>query len=163
RAVSVAPLRLTEPPPAVATIVPPPQVPERPEGVATTTPPGRVSVKPMPVRVDAAFGFAIVKARLEVPLSATLTGVNVLLTVGGAGVTAALPVRVAVAPAPAPPSVDVTVLVVLGLVPAVVPVTLTEKVHEPPPARVAPLRATEPLPAVAAIVPPPQAPLRPFG
>ena len=43
---SVAPDKLTPPPPAVAEIVPPPHEPVRPLGVATTRPAGNVSVKP---------------------------------------------------------------------------------------------------------------------
>jgi hypothetical protein len=48
--------------------------------------------------------------------------------------------------------------VVFNLSPAVVPVTLTEKLHEPLAARVAPNRVTTPLPAVAVIIPPPHEP-----
>ncbi len=47
--------------------------------------------------------------------------------------------------------------------PADVPVTLTEKLHEAPSARVAPDRLTVPPPAVAVMVPPPHEPVRPFG
>jgi hypothetical protein len=47
------------------------------------------------------------------------------------------------------------------LVPAVVPVTLTEKLHEVPAARAAPDRVTVlPLPVM---LPPPQVPVRPLG
>jgi hypothetical protein len=69
---------------------------------------------------------------------------------------------------PFPPSVDVTLVVVFSLVLGVadVPVTLTEKVHEPPAAKVAvvgdPKLMVE-VPAVAVIVPPPQLPLKPLG
>ncbi len=52
---------------------------------------------------------------------------------------------------------------VLSFTPAVVPVTLTEKVQEPLLARVAPDRLIEPDPAVAVIVPPPHEPDSPFG
>src|SRR5437660_378242 len=66
-----------------------------------------------------------------------------------------------------PPSVDVTAFVVLLFVPAVVPVTLTENVHdEPAPGdavSVPPDKLIEPLPATAVIVPAPQEPARPFG
>jgi hypothetical protein len=64
---------------------------------------------------------------------------------------------------PVPPSVEVTLPVVLFLVPAVVPVTLTENVQEEEAAIVPPLRLKVPVPAVAAIVPLPQVPVRPFG
>ena len=64
---------------------------------------------------------------------------------------------------PAPASFELTVLVVLFFVPVVVPVTLTEKVQEELAANVAPDRLTEPDAAVAAMVPPPQEPVRPLG
>src|SRR5208282_2794542 len=60
-------------------------------------------------------------------------------------------------------SFDITALVVLLSVPSVVPVTLTEKLHDALAARVEPDRLTLPDPAVAVIVPPPQLPLRPLG
>ena len=53
--------------------------------------------------------------------------------------------------------------VLLFFVPFVVPVTFTENVHDAAPANVAPERLTDPLPATAEIVPPPQEPVRPFG
>jgi len=49
------------------------------------------------------------------------------------------------------------------LLPAVVPVTFTEKVHELLVAMVAPDRLMEPDPAVAVMVPPPQLPVSPLG
>jgi hypothetical protein len=71
--------------------------------------------------------------------------------------------RLAVAALPAPPSFELTALVVLFCVPAVVPVTFTEKVQEELAASVAPDRLTEPDPAVAVMAPPPQEPARPLG
>jgi hypothetical protein len=70
--------------------------------------------------------------------------------------------RVAVAGFPFP-TLDVTAPVVFILGPALVPLTLTEKTQEAPAASVAPESATELLPAVAVMVPPPQDPVRPFG
>jgi hypothetical protein len=64
---------------------------------------------------------------------------------------------------PVPPSVEVTAPVVLLLVPAVEPVTVTEKVQEAPAANVAPERLREPDAAVAVMVPPPQEPVSPLG
>ncbi len=61
-----------------------------------------------------------------------------------------------------PPSVEET-NVELFLVPCEVPLTVTENVQEAPAERVAPLRLTVPVPAVAVIVPLPQLPVRPFG
>lgn len=74
----------------------------------------------------------------------------------------------AVAGLPFPPSVDVTLAVVFSLVLGVadVPVTLTEKVQEPPSAKVAVVgvpRLMVEVPAVAVIVPVPQLPLKPLG
>ncbi len=60
-------------------------------------------------------------------------------------------------------SFEVIALVTLFFVPAVVPVTLTAKVHAPLPASVAPNRLTPFDPAVAVIVPPPQLPVSPLG
>ena len=51
-------------------------------------------------------------------------------------------VIVSVAVPPVPPSVDLTVLVVLTWAPALIPVTLTEKVHDPLEARVPPDKLT---------------------
>lgn len=48
-------------------------------------------------------------------------------------------------------------------IPAVVPVTLTEKLQDAPAARAAPESDTVPDPAVAVIAPPPQVPVRPLG
>src|SRR5438552_14868807 len=69
----------------------------------------------------------------------------------------------AVAVFPVPPFAEVTAPVVLTLLPAVVPVTLTVKVQEPLAATVAPARLMLPDPAVAVIVPPPQEPVSPLG
>ena len=49
------------------------------------------------------------------------------------------------------------------MTPAVVPVTLIAKLQDAFAASVAPVKLTDPDAAVAAIVPPPQAPVNPFG
>ncbi|HLW12026.1 MAG TPA: hypothetical protein VKU81_04955, partial [Casimicrobiaceae bacterium] len=72
-------------------------------------------------------------------------------------------VTLADAAPPEPPSTEVTAPVVLFFVPAVVPVTLTLKVHDAVPARVAPVKLTLPDPAIAVILPPPQLPVSAFG
>jgi len=59
--------------------------------------------------------------------------------------------------------VDVTAEVVLFSVPIVVPVTLTEKLHEALAESEAPDKATLAEPATAVTVPPPQFPERPLG
>ncbi|MDQ6758337.1 MAG: hypothetical protein M3Z32_00560, partial [Acidobacteriota bacterium] len=51
----------------------------------------------------------------------------------------------------------------LFFAPAVVPVTFTEKVHEPLAASVSPVSETVPDPGAAVIVPPPQVPVWPLG
>ena len=71
--------------------------------------------------------------------------------------------RLAEAVPPVPFSVELTEPVVLFFVPAVVPVTLTEKVQEALAASVAPDRLTDPDAAVAVMAPPPQEPVRPLG
>src|SRR5512141_2774901 len=69
---------------------------------------------------------------------------------------------VAVAVLPTPSAVELTVTL-LTCVPTLTAVTLTENVHDAPPARVPPVRPTVLDPAVAVIVPPPQLPARPLG
>src|ERR1700728_1289721 len=71
--------------------------------------------------------------------------------------------RLGEADSPFPPSFEVTLPVTLFCMPEVVPVTFTAKVHEAPAARVAPERLTLFEPADAAIVPPPQFPVKPLG
>src|SRR5208337_557361 len=69
----------------------------------------------------------------------------------------------AVAFPPLPPSVELTAVVVLFCIPAATAETLTVKLHVAPAASVAPDRLTLADPATAAIVPPPQVPVRPLG
>jgi hypothetical protein len=69
----------------------------------------------------------------------------------------------AVAVPPAPPSVEVTLPVTLVNVAAAALVTLTLKLQEAPAVKVAPDRLTDPDPAAAVMVPPPQVPVSPFG
>jgi len=64
---------------------------------------------------------------------------------------------------PLPPSVEFTALVTLFFIPVAIPETFTEKVHDALAARVAADRLTALDPAVAAIAPPPQLPVRPLG
>jgi hypothetical protein len=69
----------------------------------------------------------------------------------------------AVAVFPLPASDEVTGEVVSDCVPAEMPVSLTLKVQDPKPARLASLRLIEVDPAVAMMVPPPQVPDNPLG
>src|SRR5215471_2677615 len=85
-------------------------------------------------------------------------GLNPLPMAGGAST-----LRLAEAVPPVPPSVDVTLPVVLFWVPAAMPVTFTENVHELLAARAAPDRLITFVFCVAVIVPPPQLPPRPLG
>src|SRR5882672_5317323 len=71
--------------------------------------------------------------------------------------------RLAEAVAPFPASVEVTAVVMLFCLPEVVPVTLSEKVHEALAAKVEADKTTLFDPALAVIVPPPQFPVRSFG
>jgi len=157
---SVAPVKLTLPDPAVAVIVPPPQLPASPLGVETIRPAGNVSVKPTPVNVEA-LGLLMVKLSEVEPFSTTLPEPKDFPIVGG---TTAAPATVTLADAvpPLPPSTEVTAPVVLLLTPAVVPVTLTLRLHEALDVSVAPLSVTVPDPAVAVNVAP-QVFTSPFG
>src|SRR5580658_886747 len=86
------------------------------------------------------------------------------MSVGSAGCwLGPITVTCAEAVLPSPASVEVTALVTLFCGPAVVPVTITAKVHEAPAASVAPDSTTLFDPAAAVIVPPPQVPVNPLG
>ena len=128
---------------------------------ATVMPSGNVSVNPTPVTVvpDATlFGLVIVNVNVELPPGIVFAGANALAITGGA-TTVNVGVLLVV---PVPPSVEVIVPVVFGFAPGVVPVTLTWNVHDDPAAGDAvsePFdRLTMLVPAVAEIVPIPQAP-----
>src|SRR5579872_1484332 len=69
----------------------------------------------------------------------------------------------AVAVVPAGPSLELIAPVVFTCVPAAVPVTFTENVHDPLAARLPPARAMLLPPAAAVMVPVPQEPVMPFG
>jgi hypothetical protein len=142
------PVRLMLVLPAVAVAVPP-QVLESPFGVATTSPEGSTSVKATPASATVlAAGLVRVKVNMVKVFSGMVDGLKALTMEGGATT-----VTLADAVPPAPPSVEVTLPVVLFSVPAAVPVTLTEKVHEALAARVAPDRLTTLVFCVAVIVP----------
>jgi hypothetical protein len=154
----VEPVRDTLPEPGTAVAVPP-QLFVSPFGVATTSPTGRVSVNATPVSAAVlAAGFVVENVNEVVPFSGIEAAPKTLATEGGAST-----VRLAEAVPPVPPSVEVTFPVVLFLVPAAVPVTLTEKVHDALAARVPADRVTVPVPAVAVIAPVPHVPVSPFG
>jgi hypothetical protein len=85
------------------------------------------------------------------------------LSVGMFAASGAAISRLAVAAAPLPASTDDTALVTLFTTPDPLAVTLTVNVHDAPAARLAPASETLVAPATAVIVPPPQAPLKPFG
>ena len=157
-AATVPPVSEMLPEPAVAVAVPP-QVLVKPFGVATTSPAGNVSVKATPVSATAlAAGFVMVKVSVETPFTAIAVGLKALAIEGGATT-----LMDAEAVPPVPPSTEVTCPVVLFLVPAAVPVTLTEKVQDVLAARLAPERLTLFEAATAVIVPPPQEPVSPLG
>jgi hypothetical protein len=135
----------------------PPQLLARLLGAAATRPAGKVSLKAIPVSGTDAFGLVTVKVNDVEPFNGTDAAPNALLKVGGATT-----VMEEVEVFPVPPSVEVTVTLLL-FTPAVVPVTFTLKVHCVLVARLAPLRAMEPAPETAVIVPPPQEPVSPLG
>jgi hypothetical protein len=154
---SVAVASVTLADPATAVIVPPPQLPVSPLGVATTRPAGIVSVNPIPVSVVLPLGFVRLKVSEVVPFSGIDAAPKTLLNVGGPTT-----VMLAFDVFPVPPLVEETVTE-LFLTPAVVPVTFTKKVQELLIPSVAPERLTLEEAAVAVIVPPPHAPVSPFG
>ncbi len=86
------------------------------------------------------------------------------MSVGGGGCWL-VPMTLTLAEAvdPLPPSVEFTALVTLFFIPVAIPETFTAKVHDALAARVAADRLTALDPAVAAIAPPPQLPVRPLG
>lgn len=154
-AATVPPLKLMDPLDGVAVRVPP--HPFVAAGVAATSKPeGKVSATATPLNATPVFGLVMVKVRLVVPLTAIVAAPNALLMEGGATT-----VRLAEAVPPVPPCVEVTAEVVLFFTPAVVPVTLTENVHEALAERVEPDRLTVPPPAL--MVPAPQLPVSPLG
>ena len=110
----------------VAVIVPLPQEPTTVVD-ASFRPAGKLSVNATPLSALAVFGLVTVKLSVLLPLSGMLLGLNDLLMVGGA-----ITVSVSLAVPPVPPSVELTVLVVFTCAPALMPVTLTEKVHDDP-------------------------------
>src|SRR5678815_2865347 len=96
------------------------------EALATVSPVGRVSVNATPVRATVlAAGLVMVNVSDVVAFSAMLDGLKTLAIEGGATT-----LMLAEAVPPVPPSVEVTLPVVLFCVPAAMPVTFTEKVHE---------------------------------
>jgi hypothetical protein len=129
-AAKLAPVKETTPEPATAVGVVL-QVLVKPLGVATTRVPGaalgKVSVNEIPFSTDAALllGLVIVNVRLVVPFSGIVEAPNTLLIVGGL-ITVRLGLAEAVLPLPA--SVE-SMVTLLGLIPSVVPVTLTVIVH----------------------------------
>src|SRR5947208_8222385 len=108
---------------AVVVNVPPHTVAE---ALATVKPVGSVSVNPTPVRAAVlAAGLVIVNVSEVVAFNAMVLGLNTLTIVGGASTTKVAVLLVA----PVPPLVELTAPVVLGTLPAWVPVTFTTTVQ----------------------------------
>src|SRR5579859_7259744 len=126
--------------------------------LATVSPVGSVSVNATPVSTTVLAAGMVMVSEVVAFWAMTL-GLKTFAIEGGA-ITVNTAVLLAV---PVPPSVEVTAPVVLFFTPAVVPVTLTENVHDDPTAgdavNVPPDRLMMPLPAVAVIVPLPQEPV----
>jgi len=142
----------------VAVIVP---LPHEPVTIvdANLTPPGNESVNATPLNALTVSGLVTVKLNVLLLLSGMVFGLNDLLIVG-----AETTVSVSEAVPPVPPSVELTLSVVLTCAPALIPVTLTENVHEPLEASVPPDKLTvdgDPggLLIVAVIVPLPHEPV----
>src|SRR5262249_4643197 len=105
-----------------------------------------------------ATGLVMVKVSEVVAFNAIVFGVKTLAMDGGAATLIE-----AEAVPPVPPSVELTLPVVLFCTPAAVPVTFTEKVHEPLAGIVPPDKLMMLVFCVAVIVPAPQVPARPLG
>lgn len=153
---TVPPLRATLTDPAVAVGVPP-QVLVKPLGVATTKFAGKLSVNATPCAASGLVaGLVIVMVMVLTPFGWMPAGLNPLAIVTGPSTFTEAVLLVT----PVPPSVEVTLLVVLFLVPAVVPFTVSEKVQDPLAASVPPESVTlEGGPITGVIVPPPQDPV----
>jgi hypothetical protein len=162
-AASVPPDKAILPDPAGAVNVPP-QVFAAPLGVPITRPAGSESVNAIPLS-GLAFGFDRLTVSVVEPFSGIALAPKAFVIAGGP-----ITVRVAVEvlPVPALPEMTVTLFV---FTPLVVPVTFTvneqavteRRLARLVPGSVAPIRVTEPDPAAAVIVPPPHAPVSPFG
>ena len=146
-AANVPPVRLMEPEPAAAVVVPP-QLLVSPFGVATANPAGNVSLKAMPVSPSDVFGLLSVKVSEVLAPTKMLDAPKALVIVGGVAT-----VKLAVAVLPVPPLVEVTFPVVLVNCPAAAPVTVTLNWHWLFAAIVAPVKAI-PVGAVVVSVPP---------
>lgn len=145
---SVPPLKVTDPPPAVAVAVPL-QVLLRFGVEATTSPAGNVSVNETPLRPSPLFGFDKAKLKVVVPFSGMLAAPNDLVMLAGEAT-----VRLAVAVLPWPPFTEVTWAVVLVYCPEAAPVTVTLNVHGVPTATVAPESVIALVPKKVCSVPP---------
>lgn len=99
---NVPPLKVTDPPPAVAVAVPL-QVLLRFGVEATTSPAGKVSINETPLRPSPLFGFDKAKLSVVVPFSGTLAAPNDLVMLAGEAT-----VRLADAVLPWPPFTEVT-------------------------------------------------------
>src|ERR1700722_4878962 len=141
---------------AVVVNVPPQTVAD---ALARVIPVGKVSEKATPVRAEVlAAGLVRVNVNDEVAFTAIPVGLKAFPMAGGA-----ITFRLAEAVPPVPPSDEVMFPVVLFCVPALMPVTLMEKVQDALEAIVAPERLITLVAWVAVMVPPPQAPVIPFG
>src|SRR5207253_1728365 len=120
-------------------------------------PAGSVSVKARPVSATDAFGFVNVRSRLVVPASGIDPAPNDLAIVGGATTVTVAVFDVA----PAPDSVALIGPVVLFLIPAVAPVTVTVIVQLAPEANVPPVNVRVFPPAITRL--PPHGAVVPLG
>jgi hypothetical protein len=146
-AATLAPLKAITPVPAVVVNVPPQRAFD---DVGTVNPAGRVSLKATPESATVALGLVMVKVNVVLFPNVILDAAKLLLMVGGATTVTVAVLDVV----PAPLWVEVIAPVVLFFTPAVEPVTVTLKEHEPLAARLPPLRAISPVPAVVVTVPP---------
>lgn len=150
------PARETLPDPAFAVAVPPQEL-VRPLGVATTRFAGKLSVNATPAAGSGlAAGLVMVMVRVLTPFGWMPAGLKPLAITGGPSTFSGAVLLVP----PVPPSVEVMTPVVLFCVPAAVPFTVTEKLHEPLAPKLPPDNVTlEGGPITAVMAPLPQDPV----
>lgn len=142
-AAMVPPVRLMDVVPAVAVSDPLQPFLEF-AGVEITSPVGSVSLTATPVRPAVVFGLVILSVSVVLPFNGMLGVAKVFNRTGGATT-----VRLADEELPVPPSLEVTGPALFVYAPAVVPVTLSEMLHDRFAAMVPPVRLMEVVPAVA--------------
>ena len=134
--VSVPPVNTNVLPPLTFNV--PPQKALLP--LAAVMPAGKLSLNATPVNVAAMLLLVSVKLMVDTSPTAMEAGENAFAMVGTVGATVMVAVLLTL---PVPPWVEETVVVVLFLMPAVAPVTVTVMVHDEPAAIVPPVNVNK--------------------